>query len=76
MPCKAMNVSLDSHNPPLYAISQNGRFYLLAVEDMPCLTLTSDGLDEIQNADRLPMDALPQIDIRTAPPSGDDYGGF
>jgi hypothetical protein len=79
MPSKAMTQSSDSPNPaapemPLYAVVENGQFYLLDVQDTPCLTITADGRDEMAN--RLPMDALPQIDLRLAPPVGDDYGGF
>jgi len=81
MPFDAMTLASDSPNldtpdTPLYAVVKNGKFTLLDVQDMPCLTLTADGLDELANPDRLPMDALPQIDLRLAPPVGDDYGGF
>jgi len=81
MPSKAMTQSSDSPNPadpemPLYAVVENGQFYLLDVQDTFCYRITYDGLDEIENPDRLPMDALPQIEIKAAPPYGDDYGGF
>jgi hypothetical protein len=45
----------DSQNPsapadmPLYAVLQDGKFYLLQVEDTPCLTLTADGRVELHH---------------------------
>jgi len=64
MPCKAMSQYSDSQNPsapemPLYAIVENGQFYLLDVEDTPCPTLTPAGRAETRDgaleetADRL-----------------------
>lgn len=82
MPGKAMIQPSDSQNQatpdtPLYAELRNGRWSILDVEDTPCLTITADGQAEMDDPDRLPMDALPQIDIMlAAPPAGDDYGGF
>lgn len=68
MPSKAMTQSSDSQNPSVRSPRPYRRVYWL----------TPAALEEIEEADReeLPMDALPQIEIKTAPPSGDDYGGF
>jgi hypothetical protein len=54
MPSKAMISAPDSQNPtvsdiPLYAVVENGQFYLLDVEDIPCPTLTDSGRDEVLN---------------------------
>lgn len=74
MPSKATLSRLDSQDlatsavpdMPLYAELKNGRWSILDVQDMPCLTITPDGRDEMANPDRLPMDALPQIEIKGA----------
>lgn len=77
LPSKAITTRvkrvLDSDDPvtpemPLYAImTSDGHIEIIdphAIEDLPCYTLTPGGLDEIQNPDRLPMDALPHIEVR------------
>jgi len=85
MPSKAMmSVSSDSSN--LIACAHNERPDLRltpkgqqAIKCGPTrgirlYNLTQAALDAL--AAPLPMDALPQIEIKTAPPCGDDYGGF
>lgn len=58
MPSKAMIFTSDSQNPaapadmPLYAVVENGKFTLLAVEDTPCLTLTKAGHTETKYGTR------------------------
>lgn len=68
MPWKAMTQSSDSKNPIAPSPRPGRRVYWL----------TNAALEELEQSrdEPLPMDALPQIEVKAAPPVGDDYGGF
>lgn len=74
MTTKATILASDSHNPaapdmPFYAISKNGEFTLLDVQDMPCYTFTPAGREEVLDNYHTPewlMDALAKRGIDTA----------
>lgn len=66
MPLEAMTQSSDSQNPVAPTPRPGRRVYWL----------TKAAFEELEEAEKLPMDALPQIEVKAAPPVGDDYGGF
>lgn len=68
MPTKAMILASDSQNQTTPTPRPGRRIFWLTAAALEAL--------EAERTKPLPMDALPQIEIKAASPVGNDYGGF